>query len=58
MMNDNVSSALPKPRFIANAICPQCQKQDTIRLWTQPEAYIECIGCDFKQTKSYLESLK
>ncbi len=35
-----------KKRFIAGAVCPSCQKIDTLRWWAGAHVeVIECVGC-------------
>lgn len=35
-----------KKRFIAGAVCPACQKQDTLRWWTENGIErVECVEC-------------
>lgn len=40
-------------RFIAGAICPQCQCQDTLMLWQKDVfEYVECKKCHYKQSQT------
>ena len=35
-----------KKRFIAGAVCPACQQQDTLRWWKENDIEIvECVEC-------------
>jgi len=35
-----------KKRFIAGAVCPECNKQDTLRWWQENEVErVECVAC-------------
>lgn len=35
-----------KKRFIAGAVCPACQKQDTLRWWRENDIEtVECVEC-------------
>jgi uncharacterized protein len=43
---------LLKKQFIAGAICPQCNLQDTIILFRGDNEHITCCRCDFVQNKS------
>ncbi|WP_297475340.1 YheV family putative zinc ribbon protein [uncultured Photobacterium sp.] len=41
-----------KKRFIAGAVCPNCQIQDTLRWWQQHDIeYIECALCHHLDTR-------
>lgn len=44
-----------RKRFIAGAVCPQCQAKDTLFvLVTQKQQQIACVECDFLQKESQL----
>lgn len=35
-----------RKRFIAGAVCPNCQQQDTLALWQQQSIeYVQCVAC-------------
>lgn len=37
-------------RFIAGAVCPQCQELDRIVVYTQDDSeYRECVSCGFQE---------
>ncbi|MFV9997495.1 MAG: YheV family putative zinc ribbon protein [Arsenophonus endosymbiont of Dermacentor nuttalli] len=42
-----------RKRFIAGAVCPQCQSQDTLMFW-QKNAFdlIKCIKCHYMHSQS------
>ncbi|KAE8176909.1 YheV family putative metal-binding protein [Photobacterium carnosum] len=41
-----------KKRFIAGAICPNCQALDTLRWWQQHDVeHIECVQCQHIDTR-------
>lgn len=41
----------PKKQFIAGAVCPACEKMDTIKMWTVDEVpHRECVACGFADT--------
>ncbi len=40
-------------RFIAGAICPQCQMRDRIVVFgIEGEQHIECVNCGFSQSQN------
>lgn len=40
-----------KKQFIAGAVCPACEKMDTIRMWlVEGTPYRECVVCQFADT--------
>ncbi|HGJ5898524.1 YheV family putative zinc ribbon protein [Arsenophonus apicola] len=45
--------SVTRKRFIAGAVCPQCQSQDTLMLW-QKNAFenVECQKCHYKQSQT------
>ncbi|GAL08920.1 YheV family putative zinc ribbon protein [Photobacterium aphoticum] len=37
---------MAKKRFIAGAVCPSCQQQDTLRWWQENDVeHVECVAC-------------
>ncbi|OAN17084.1 metal-binding protein [Photobacterium jeanii] len=37
---------MAKKRFIAGAVCPACQQQDTLRWWQENNIeMVECVAC-------------
>ncbi|WP_299016800.1 YheV family putative zinc ribbon protein [uncultured Photobacterium sp.] len=39
---------MEKKRFIASAVCPECNNQDTLRWWKENEIeMVECVACDY-----------
>lgn len=56
-MPNDITTDKTKKRFIASAICPQCQAFDSIMWCTEPEEYIQCARCDFMQKKAELTNL-
>jgi len=48
-------STKSKKRFIASAVCPQCQAFDSIIWCIEPEEYIQCVRCSFMQKKAELQ---
>ncbi len=42
-----------RKRFIAGAVCPQCQQQDTLALWQQQETeQVQCVSCGYLMQQS------
>lgn len=42
-----------RKRFIAGAVCPQCQSQDTLMFWQKNTFdYVECKKCHYKQSQT------
>lgn len=42
-----------RKRFIAGAVCPQCQSQDRLALWRQEGVdNIVCVECGYTQRQS------
>ncbi len=42
-----------RKRFIAGAVCPQCQSKDTLALWRDHDAdNIICVKCGFTQRQT------
>jgi uncharacterized metal-binding protein (TIGR02443 family) len=40
-----------RKRFIAGAVCPACQAQDTLKMWTQDGTpHRECLSCGYSDT--------
>lgn len=40
-----------KKRFIAGAVCPACEAQDTIKMWdVDGVPHRECVACGFADT--------
>lgn len=40
-------------RFIAGAVCPNCQQQDTLALWQhQPIEHVQCVACGHQMQQS------
>ncbi len=40
-------------RFIAGAVCPQCQLQDKIILYVENgDKFFECVKCGYKEKES------
>ncbi len=40
-----------KKRFIAGAVCPACEGQDTIKMWDiDGVPHRECVACDYADT--------
>ena len=40
-----------KKRFIAGAVCPACEGQDTIKMWdVDGVPHRECVACDYADT--------
>lgn len=40
-----------KKRFIAGAVCPACEAQDTIKMWDVDDVpHRECVACGFADT--------
>ncbi|TWH76275.1 hypothetical protein LX59_01198 [Azomonas agilis] len=38
-------------RFIAGAVCPSCNAQDSIKMWTQDSTpHRECVSCGYTDT--------
>nr|WP_314267860.1 YheV family putative zinc ribbon protein [uncultured Moellerella sp.] len=45
-------SAIRK-RFIAGAVCPKCQSQDTLMMWRENKVdVVECVECGDQQRKT------
>ncbi|WP_120513803.1 YheV family putative zinc ribbon protein [Photobacterium salinisoli] len=43
---------MSKKRFIAGAVCPACQQQDTLRWWLENEVEkVECVACHHTDTR-------
>ncbi|WP_404392703.1 YheV family putative zinc ribbon protein [Pseudoalteromonas phenolica] len=41
-----------KKRFIAGAVCPECQKQDVMMLYKEHDVEkVECVECGHKMTQ-------
>lgn len=41
-----------KKRFIAGAVCPKCQKQDTLMLHMENNIErVKCVACDFQKSQ-------
>ena len=56
-MTDTISDTVKaKKRFIASAVCPQCQAFDAIVWYQEPEEYIQCIYCSFVQKKPTIDN--
>ncbi|KLV05611.1 MULTISPECIES: YheV family putative zinc ribbon protein [Photobacterium] len=51
---------MAKKRFIAGAVCPSCNKQDTLRWWQENDVErVECVECghtDVRAPKSVEQS--
>ncbi|UXI01531.1 YheV family putative zinc ribbon protein [Photobacterium sp. TY1-4] len=44
---------MAKKRFIAGAVCPQCQQKDTLRWWQEHEMErVECVACDYSDSRA------
>lgn len=38
----------PKKQFIAGAVCPACEKMDTVRMWSVDGVpHRECVACGY-----------
>lgn len=49
-MNETYSPVISK-RFIAGAICPACNTQDSVKMWTQDDTpHRECVSCGYTDT--------
>ncbi len=45
-----------KKRFVAGAICPRCESQDTVVVFSlEGKDYRECVSCDFKDELNFPE---
>lgn len=39
-----------RKRFIAGAVCPKCQSQDTLMMWREDKIdVVECVNCGDQQ---------
>lgn len=46
-----MSKSITNKRFIAAAVCPQCQQQDKVFTYLEDERQWQaCASCDFKQS--------
>ncbi|VUD64179.1 hypothetical protein TDB9533_03261 [Thalassocella blandensis] len=44
----------PGKRFIAGAVCPQCQEMDRIVMYREDnDEYRECVSCGFKEKQVF-----
>ncbi|MDR5610333.1 MULTISPECIES: YheV family putative zinc ribbon protein [unclassified Arsenophonus] len=42
-----------RKRFIAGAVCPKCQSQDTLMVWQKNAFdYLECKKCHYRQSQT------
>ena len=42
-----------RKRFIAGAVCPQCQSKDTLALWREQDVdNVVCVKCGFTQRQT------
>jgi len=44
-----------RKRFIAGAVCPQCQSRDTLAVWRENAVeHVGCVKCGFTQRQTDL----
>ena len=42
-----------RKRFIAGAVCPHCQAQDTLKMWREDKVdIVECAQCGHQQRQT------
>ncbi|WP_092513438.1 YheV family putative zinc ribbon protein [Xenorhabdus mauleonii] len=45
--------SVSRKRFIAGAVCPKCQSQDTLAMWQENKVdIVECVSCGHIQRQT------
>lgn len=53
VIKDGMLKMNKRRRFIAGAVCPHCQQQDTLALYRELETeVVECVQCGHRQTQA------